>query len=228
MLLEFLDIHAGYNGREILMGTTLRIDSGEIVALIGPNGAGKSTVLKVVSGFILPRSGKILFDGKDITKLETDKRIAMGIGYFLQGGEVFRDMTVYENFEMGGAGLKKTELEGRLDDVLDLLPLLKDKLNKRAGLLSGGERQMLALGMVIINRPKLLLLDEPSAGLAPGLVKGVMERISTINKMYGLAVLLVEQKMEEALSIAGNGYVLKSGKIVYDGCPVEIRNYLSV
>lgn len=227
MLLELTDIHAGYNGREILMGTSLKISSGEIVALIGPNGAGKSTVLKTVSGFIIPKQGKINFDGKDITSLETDKRMSVGIGYFLQGGEVFAGMNVYENLEMGGVNLKKSAFNERLDETLRLFPLLKDKLNKRAGLLSGGERQMLAIGMIMLNRPKLLLLDEPSAGLAPGLVKGIMEKIVEINKTYGTAILLVEQKIGEALRIAERGYLLKNGRIALEGTSEDIREVIS-
>lgn len=227
MMLELTNIHAGYNGMEILTGTTLKINSGEIVALIGPNGAGKSTVLKVISGFIYPKLGKIIFDGLNITGLETNKRVSMGIGYFLQGGEVFPDMSVYENLEMGGASLKKNVFKARLDETIKLFPLLTDKLNKRAGLLSGGERQMLALSMIMLNRPKLLLLDEPSAGLAPGLVKGIMEKIVEINKTYGIAILLVEQKVGEALSIADRGYLLKNGQVVFEGSPDEIKETIS-
>lgn len=206
MLLELTNIHAGYNSREILRGTNLKINSGEIVAIIGPNGAGKSTILKVISGFIFPKQGKITFNGLDITDLETTIRLSNGIGYFLQGGEVFSDMSVYENIEMGGANLKKSVFKERVENALNIFPLLKDKLNKRAGLLSGGERHILALAMIILNRPKLLLLDEPSAGLAPVLVKGIMEKIVEINKTYGIAVLLVEQKIKEALTIASRGY----------------------
>lgn len=217
MLFELTDIHAGYNGREILRGTTLMVNSGEIVTLIGPNGAGKSTILKTISGFIYPKHGRIIFDGSDITSLETNRRMSMGIGYFLQGGEVFSDMTLYENLEMGGTNLKKSMLKERIDEILRLFPLIKDKLNKRAGLLSGGERQMLSLGMIMLNRPKLLLLDEPSAGLAPGLVRGIVEKIVEINKAYGVAILLVEQKVAEALKIAQRGYLLKNGQVALEG-----------
>lgn len=227
MLFELHDIHAGYNGREVLMGTTLRINSGEIVALIGPNGAGKSTVLKLASGFIFPKYGKIVFNDIDITYLDTNRRISMGIGYFLQGGEVFPDMNVYENLEMGGASLQKSMFNERLDETLNLFPLLKDKLPKRAGLLSGGERQMLALGMIMLNRPKLLLLDEPSAGLSPGLVKGIMEKIVEINKTYGIAILLVEQRVGEALKIVERGYLLKNGQVALEGAPEEIKGFIS-
>ncbi len=227
MLLELTDIHAGYNGREILSGATLRIDEGEIVALIGPNGAGKSTVLKVIAGFIFPRSGRIVFDDADVTIFETNRRLSKGIGYFLQGGEVFNDMTVFENLEMGATGLKKHLLTERIEDALALFPLLKDKLDKRAGLLSGGERQMLALGMITLNRPKLLLLDEPSAGLAPGLVKGIMEKIVEINKAYGTAILLVEQKIREAISISERGYLLKNGQVEFEGTSEKLKEVIS-
>jgi len=125
MLFELIDIHAGYNSREILRGTTLRVKSGEIVALIGPNGAGKSTVLRVASGFIFPRQGRITFDGVDITHLEINKRMSLGMGYFLQGGEVFPDMTVYENLEMGGSNIKKPILKERIEEAINLFPLLK-------------------------------------------------------------------------------------------------------
>jgi len=227
MLLELSNIHAGYNSREILTGITMGINSCEIVALIGPNGAGKSTILKVASGFIYPKDGRITFEGIDIATLETNRRMSMGIGYFLQGGEVFSDMSVYENIEMGGANLKKPLFKERIDETLKLFPFLKNKLNKRAGLLSGGERQMLALGMIILNRPKLLLLDEPSAGLAPGLVKGIMEKIVEINKTYGTAILLVEQKIKEALKIAQRGYILRNGQVALEGTSEDIMEAIS-
>ncbi|MEW6419333.1 MAG: ABC transporter ATP-binding protein [Nitrospirota bacterium] len=227
MLLELTNIYAGYNGREILTGTTLCVKSGEIVALIGPNGAGKSTVLRVTSGFIFPKQGKIVFEGKDITYLGTNKRMSLGMGYFLQGGEVFPDMSVYENLEMGGSNIKKPILKERIEETMNLFPLLKDKLNKRAGLLSGGEKQMLALGMIILNRPRLLLLDEPSAGLAPRLVKGIMEKIVEINKTYNTAILLVEQKVGEALEIAERSYLLKNGQVAREGTSEKIREVIS-
>lgn len=228
MLLEFKNIHAGYNGREILKGIPLNIDTGEIVSIIGPNGAGKSTVLKVISGFLYPKRGNILFKGKDITHIESHKRMSLGIGYFLQGGEVFNDMSVYENLEMGGANLKKSVFKETVEETLDLFPLLRDKLSKRAGLLSGGEKQMLALGIVLMTRPGLLLLDEPSAGLAPGLVKVIMEKIVEINRTYGTAILLVEQKIGEALKIASRGYLLRNGQVAFEGSPEKLTEHLSI
>jgi ABC-type branched-subunit amino acid transport system ATPase component len=227
MLLEFKNIHAGYNGREILKGIPLNIDTGEIVSIIGPNGAGKSTVLKVISGFLYPKRGNILFKGKEITHMESHKRMSLGIGYFLQGGEVFNDMTVYENLEMGGANLSSASFKETVEETLHLFPLLKDKLSKRAGLLSGGEKQMLALGIVLTTRPGLLLLDEPSAGLASGLVKVIMEKIVEINKIYGTAILLVEQKIGQALKVASRGYLLKNGQVVFEGLAEDIKEVVS-
>ncbi|MFH1962153.1 MAG: ABC transporter ATP-binding protein [bacterium] len=227
MLLELCNIHAGYNGREVLAGISIQVNSGEIVALIGPNGAGKSTILKGIAGFILPKQGKVIFDGIDISKLEIYKRMSMGIGYFLQGGAVFADMSVYENLQMGGAKLKKAVFIERLKEMMNLFPLLKDKLKVRAGLLSGGERQMLSLSMIMMNKPKLLLLDEPSAGLAPVLVKEIMEKITEINKTYGIAILLVEQKIKEALEIASRGYLLKNGRVDMEGLPEEIKEAIT-
>lgn len=227
MLLELENIHAGYNGREILRDLSLYFYDDEIVGIIGPNGAGKSTVLKIISGFLYPVKGRITFEGKNIAGMEAHQRVALGIGYFLQGGEVFSDMSVYENLEMGGANLKKSFLKERIDEAVHLFPLLKDKLNKRAGLLSGGERQMLALGMIILNRPRLLLLDEPSAGLAPGLVKGIMEKIVEINRTYKMAIIIVEQKIADVLKIAKRGYLLKNGQVTLEVKSEEIKEAIS-
>lgn len=227
MLLKLENIHAGYNGREILNGLCLNVKPYEITCIIGPNGAGKSTVLKAISGLLYPKKGDIIFDGKNVTIMESHKRVALGIGYFLQGGEVFRDMNVYENLEVGGASLKKSILKERLEEILRLFPALRDKLKKRAGLLSGGEKQMLALGMIMLNRPKLILLDEPSAGLAPGLIKVVMEKIVEVNRLYGIAILLVEQKIDVALKISNRAYLLQNGRVKAEGTPENIKEIIS-
>lgn len=227
MLLKLENIHAGYNGREILNGLYLNVKPSEITCIIGPNGAGKSTVLKAIAGLLYPKKGDIIFDCKNITIMESHKRVALGIGYFLQGGEVFRDMNVFENFEVGGANLKKSILKERLDETLSLFPALRDKLKKRAGLLSGGEKQMLALGMIMLNRPKLILLDEPSAGLAPGLIKVVMEKIVEVNRLYGIAILLVEQKIDMALKISNRAYLIQGGRVKAKGTPENIKEIIS-
>lgn len=227
MLLNLENIHAGYNGREILNGLYLNVKPSEITCIIGPNGAGKSTVLKTISGLLYPKKGDIIFNSKNITVMESHKRVSLGIGYFLQGGEVFRDMSVYENLEVGGASLKKSVLKERFEETLSIFPALKDKLKKRAGLLSGGEKQMLALGMIMLNRPKLILLDEPSAGLAPGLIKVVMEKIVEVNKLYGIAILLVEQKIDVALKISDRAYLLQNGRVKAEGTPENIKGIIS-
>lgn len=227
MLLRLENIHAGFNGREILNGLYLNVNPSEITCIIGPNGAGKSTVLKIISGLLYSEEGAIIFDGKDITSMESHKRISLGIGYFLQGGEVFQDLSVYENLEIGGASLKKSVLKEQLEETLSLFPTLRNKLKKRAGLLSGGEKQMLALGMIMLNRPKLILLDEPSAGLAPGLINIVMGKIVELNRLYGSAILLVEQKIEAALKISNKAYLLQSGLIAVEGTPEDIREAIN-
>lgn len=226
-ILRLKSISRSFDGLKAIDSLDMNIEAGKISAIIGPNGAGKSTVLKVISGFLYPKKGDIIFKNKEITAMESYKRMALGIGYFLQGGEVFNDMSIYENLEMGGANLKKSVFKETVEETLNLFPLLKDKLNKRAGLLSGGEKQMLALGIVLMAKPRLLLLDEPSAGLAPGLVKVIMEKIVEINRSYGTAILLVEQKIGQALKVASRGYLLKNGEVALEGLPEDIRRAIT-
>lgn len=216
------DINAGYGKKQVLFGIDLKIREGELVSLIGPNGSGKSTFLKVVSGLLFPTKGKIYFLKEDITNYPVEKRIKMGIGYFLQGGEVFLNLTIYENLKMGGFGLKEKDFKNSLEEIFSLFPLLKKYLNKRAGLLSGGERQALALGIVLMRKPKLLLLDEPSAGLAPFLVKEIIEKIKMIKERFKTTILLVEQNVKEALKIATSVYLLKNGKVISEEKPENI------
>jgi branched-chain amino acid transport system ATP-binding protein len=216
------DINAAYGKKQVLFGVDLKIRKGEIASLIGPNGSGKSTFLKVISGLISPFKGKIYFLGEAITNYPVEKRIKMGIGYFLQGGEVFLNLTVYENLKMGGFELKEKDFKNSLEEVFTLFPLLKKYLNKRAGLLSGGERHALALGIVLMRKPKLLLLDEPSAGLAPVLVKEIIEKIKMIKEKLGTTILLVEQNVKEALKIASVVYLLKNGKVIGEEKPENI------
>lgn len=215
------NIHAGYNKREVLRGIDMAVFDKEIVTIIGHNGAGKSTLLKAIAGLIKPVSGRIIFNEIDITNKPIGKRVSLGIGYFLQGGEVFSDLTVLENFEVGGIKLNKGIFKERLDVVLSLFPLLKERLNVRAGLLSGGQRQMLALGMILLNRPRLLLLDEPSAGLSPALVNEVLGKVQEINKTQGVTVILVEQKVKESVSIADRVIMLSNGQVAFEGSSYE-------
>lgn len=220
------DICASYYKKEVLKGISIAINEGEIVALIGPNGAGKSTLVKVISGSLNPTRGNVYFQECDITSWEQHMRIAMGMAYFIQGGEIFKSMTVEENLEMGNIGSKKLEVRSQKnedrkqitkDDIYTLFPHLKEKRKVVGALLSGGERQALALGIVLMTNPKILLLDEPSAGLSPALTKDVMEKIVKINKEWRITILIIEQNVGEALSIAHRAYIMKLGSIFKEG-----------
>lgn len=204
-------IRAGYGKKEILRGVSLTVQAGEIIALIGANGAGKSTLLKVVAGLLQPWEGSVWLEGKDITGLPVYQRVQYGLAYFMQGGEVFPSLTVKENLEMGALTLPKAERLEMMESVLGLFPVLKENWHCRAGLLSGGQRQALALGMVLLKRPKVLLLDEPSAGLAPKLAKDILNKVQELNKRLGITVLLVEQRVREALQVAHRAIALVDG-----------------
>jgi len=218
-LLSVENIYASYHKKEILRGVSMHVSVGEIVTIIGPNGAGKSTLLKVIIGNLIPRGGNVHFLNKDVTNLSPYLRVREGIGYFMQGGEVFRNLTVLENLEMGGFTFHKSDCKERLNEVFGLFPILADMKPRRAGLLSGGERQALALGIILMRNPKLLLLDEPSAGLAPSLVKQILTKIQQINKDRGISIILVEQNIGEALKISERAYLLKNGEIVGEEKP---------
>ncbi len=213
-ILSAQNIHASYYKKEILHGVSVSVRKGEILCLIGPNGAGKSTLLKVIIGILSPGAGRVYFEGEDVTNLSPHLRVRKGIGYFIQGGEVFPNLTVLENLKLGGADLPKEALKNHLNEVFDLFPKLDKIRLKRAGLLSGGQRHALALGIVLMRRPKLLLLDEPSAGLAPSLVKETMSKVQGINENFGISILVVEQNLREVLMIAQRAYLLKTGRIV--------------
>jgi ABC-type branched-subunit amino acid transport system ATPase component len=214
--LQLENIHALYSKKEILRGASLSIKAGEVVALIGPNGAGKSTLLKVISGFIRPARGSVRFNGSEITSLAPHARVKIGIGYVMQGGKVFPSLSTRENLEIGSLSIAKRDRRQSFAEVLEIFPALKQLLDKRAGLLSGGERQSLALAMVLIKRPRLLLLDEPSASLAPGLVRGLLDKISELSAVSGVSILLVEQNVRGALAIAHRSLALMDGEIVLE------------
>lgn len=221
-LLSVNSIDASYHKKEILHSVSINVAGGEIVSLIGPNGAGKSTLLKVIAGLLLPRKGKVIFNEQEITALSPDKRAKKGIGYFMQGGEIFQNLTVVENLEMGGFVVNNGSLAQKLEEVFQIFPILKDIQDKRAGLLSGGQRHLLAIGIILINNPRLLLLDEPSAGLAPGLVTTILEKVKEINQTMGTSIVLVEQNIKEALRISNRIYIMKEGRIVEEGIPQKI------
>ncbi len=212
-LLEINDIHTYYGAIHALRGVTMHVDEGEIVTLIGSNGAGKSTTLRSVSGLLRPRKGEIVLRGKRIDGLRPHEIVELGVSQSPEGRRVFARMTVHENLEMGAFSRKDKVPTGDFDHVYDLFPRLRERTAQRAGTLSGGEQQMLAIGRALMAKPRVLLLDEPSMGLAPILVEQIFDIIKTINQ-DGTTVLLVEQNALMALAIANRGYILQTGEIV--------------
>ena len=208
-------VSAGYEQMEILHDVSIEVRAGEIVTLIGPNGAGKSTLMKTVFGLLRPRRGAIRFERTDITGLAPSALVRRGISYVPQVDNVFPSLTVEENLEMG-AVVREDDVRPRLEEVLQLFPNLRAKRRLKAGGLSGGERQMVAMGRALMLDPRLLLLDEPSAGLSPVLVDTVFEKIETINRA-GVAILLVEQSAREALRRSHRGYLLAGGQVRLEG-----------
>ncbi|TNH24166.1 ABC transporter ATP-binding protein [Micromonospora orduensis] len=222
MLLEIDNLKLLYGRIEALHGISLHVEQGEIVALIGANGAGKTTTMKAISGLHAISGGSIKFDGADVSRLRADLRVIRGIGQSPEGRGVFPGMTVLENLEMGAYTRKdKADIAKDLAMVFDLFPRLQERRKQAGGTLSGGEQQMLAVGRALMTRPKLLLLDEPSMGLAPKLIQQIFEIITRINEQ-GTTILLVEQNAQQALSRAHRGYVLETGRIVKEGTGQEL------
>lgn len=221
-MLEVKDLEVYYGAIHAVKGISLRVEDGQIVILIGSNGAGKSTTLHTISGLIKPRSGNILFDGTDITGTPAHKIVASGLVQVPEGRHVFANMSVMENLDMG-AYLRKDKdgIEKDKKKVFELFPRLFERKNQLSGTLSGGEQQMLAMGRALMERPRVLLLDEPSMGLAPLLVKEIFSIIKTINE-EGTTVLLVEQNANMALSIADYAYVLETGRITLSGPAADL------
>jgi branched-chain amino acid transport system ATP-binding protein len=216
-MLKIQNLKAGYEGMEILHGIDFEIKTGEIVAIIGPNGSGKSTLLKSIFNLCEIYSGKIIFKDKDITKLPTHSLIEEGISFVPQGRQIFSTLTVKENLEIGVFTMEEKELFKRnLADVYKKFPVLKERENDLALNLSGGEQQMLAIARALIQDPELLLLDEPSLGLAPKIRKEIFQKIAGINK-EGISIIIVEQNAKQAVEIAHRTYVLENGKIVLEG-----------
>jgi len=206
-------VHVGYGGIKAVKGISLRVDEGEIVTIVGNNGAGKTTTMKTIAGLLRPTQGKITFLGHDLTNKDTTDIVKLGIQLVPEGRQIFPAMSVMENLEMGAFTRPQSDVGEGLDMVFDLFPRLKERASQQAGTLSGGEQQMLAIGRALMAKPKLLLLDEPSLGLAPILVQGIFELIEQINRR-GTAILLVEQNARMALSVSDRGYVLETGRIV--------------
>ena len=214
-MLELKEIAAGYNRKPVLQGVSLHVEKGEIVALIGPNGAGKSTVIKTVMGMVTARHGEILYGGVAINGSPPFENIRRGIAYVPQGNSVFSDLTVCENLRMGGYTLQgETLVKSRIAEVFTLFPEIEKRKDADAGNLSGGEKQMLALGRALMLRPEVLLLDEPSLGLSPKAVKKSFETIKNISTQFKTSVLIVEQNVKSVLELADRAYVLRLGKVV--------------
>jgi branched-chain amino acid transport system ATP-binding protein len=223
-LLEVSDIRARYGAIEALKGVSLTVEEGEVVTLIGSNGAGKSTTLRSISGLTPASAGTVTFDGEDITRVPAHEIVVRGIALSPEGRHCFSRMTVRENLELGAhRRAKGPEVGQDLDRVFSLFPRLQERERQKAGTMSGGEQQMLAIGRALMARPKLLMLDEPSMGIAPILVARIYETIGEINKS-GVAILLVEQNANYALDISTRGYVLETGRVVLLGESAKLRD----
>jgi branched-chain amino acid transport system ATP-binding protein len=233
-LLELADVRAGYGPVEVLDGLGLHVDQGEIVVVLGANGAGKTTLLRAISGMI-PLHGSVRFDDAEVAGRKPEELVRMGMAHVPQGRGTFNDLTVEENLRVGGFARPAAEVAEAVDRWLDAFPRLRERRDQTAGSMSGGEQQMLAIARALMSRPRLLLLDEPSLGLAPLITADVFERIAEINVELGMSVLVVEQNANLALSIAQRGYVLETGSIVASGTAEELsaddairRAYLGV
>ncbi len=222
-MLKINKLNAGYGKKQVLFDLSLFVKPGEIVALIGPNGSGKSTVLKSICGLIHPWSGEIYFDGLLNNGATPAQNVNKGITFLPQGNRVFDELTVKENLDISGYHLDKVTLRRRIVEVFHIFPVLKNRIGQDAGRLSGGEQQMLALARALIQKPKLLLLDEPSLGLSPALVNDVFEKITQISHIMGMTVVIVEQKVRQVLDICNRVYSLKLGRIAFEGNPNELR-----
>jgi branched-chain amino acid transport system ATP-binding protein len=225
MRLEIKDLRVHYGKIEAIKGISIVVNQGEIVTLIGANGAGKTTMLKTISGLRPATSGQILFDGEDISKVPAHKRVDLGLSQAPEGRGIFPGMTVLENLEMGKYNRKnrKAELNEDLEMVYHLFPRLKERTSQSGGTLSGGEQQMLSIGRALMARPKVLLLDEPSMGLAPQMIANIFRIITEINKQ-GVTILLVEQNAQQALQRAHRAYVLEIGKVVKEAKASDLLN----
>ena len=220
-LLELRGVSVAYGKRRALEDVSLTVAAGEMVTLLGANGAGKSTALRAISGLVRPSAGRVLYDGRDVTAAPPDAIVAAGVGHVPEGREVFADFTVLENLQAGAHTVASTLVPERLDRVFVVFPVLRERRRQTAGTLSGGEQQMLAIGRALMAAPRLLLLDEPSLGLAPMLAGEIFGVIARINR-EGVTVLLVEQNARRALALAARGYVLETGRVVAAGPSHEL------
>jgi len=216
VILDVDGIEAGYGEAPVLRGVSLRVDAGQVVAIIGPNGAGKSTLLKTIYGLVPARAGVVRFEGDELTRERPERITRRGLNLVPQLGNVFPSLSVGENLKVGVLPVARRERRGEIERVLELFPLLRERRRQRAATLSGGQRKLLAIARALVTRPRLLLLDEPSAGLAPQAVELVFDKLREINER-GIAIAMVEQNARRALALADVGYVLDLGRNAYEG-----------
>jgi branched-chain amino acid transport system ATP-binding protein len=218
MMLEIDDLSVSYGGLAALRGVSLNVAEGQFVAIVGPNGAGKTTLFKAISGTVAPASGKIAYDGRDLLAVPPPERAHLGIAHVPEGRQVFAAMTVLENLEMGAYSMRgRSQWQRNIERIFTLFPVLAERRRQLAGTLSGGEQQMLAIGRGIASEPRLLLLDEPSMGLAPAIADLIFDRIAALHQDDKLTLILVEQRVAEALESCDYGYVLETGRVVLEG-----------
>ena len=220
--LSCTNMTGGYGGEDIIHGCDIEVDRNQIVVIVGPNGAGKSTAMKAMLGMISLKEGSLILDGSDISKLTPQDRVAAGIAFVPQTMNIFSELTVEENLEMG-AFLREDNVQETIEELYNLFPAMKDKRNQLAGELSGGQRQQVAVSRALMTRPKVLMLDEPTAGVSPIVMKEIFERVITI-KNSGVAIVIVEQNAKQALNIADFGYVLVGGENKFSGGGQELLN----
>ncbi len=224
MLLEFKNIVAAYGSITALKNVTFNVEEGQVVSLIGANGAGKTSTMRTITGLLKPSEGQVFFNGEDVTGLPAHKLVEKGISLVPEGRQIIEGLTVYENLEMGAYQRKDKEgVKEDIDRIYSIFPILNDRKDQLGGQLSGGQQQMLAIGRALMSKPKLLLLDEPSMGLAPLIVREIFDIVRRINKQ-GTTVLLVEQNAKKALEVAHYGYVLETGSMVLEGPAEEVMN----
>lgn len=217
-MLEIKNLHVYYGGIHALHGISLRVPDGKIVTLLGANGAGKSSTLRTIAGIVKPSEGSITFDGQNLLGLKSFEVLRRGIALVPEGRRVFVNLTVRENLILGAYTRNdKTEIKQTMEEIFTIFPRLQERISQPAGTLSGGEQQMLALGRALMSQPKLLMIDEPSLGLAPVLSQGVLKKLKEVNQMKGQTILLIEQNARAAMSIADYAYILETGKIVLEG-----------
>ena len=217
-MLKIRSLDVAYGGLKALSGVSLDVEEGQLVAIVGPNGAGKTTLFKTISGVVTPLAGEIVYKGKSLLAVPSNDRAKLGIAHVPEGRQVFASMTVMENLEMGAyARRDRRRRPDLLPSIIEIFPILAERRHQLAGTLSGGEQQMLAIARGLASAPDLLMLDEPSMGLAPTIVDTVFDRIEYIRRAHGLTILLVEQRVAEALELCDRGYVLETGRMILDG-----------